>query len=467
MSTSFSAPPIIETTHFIERRNHLRQRVDGDILLLGNTELARNFPANHLPFRQDSSFWYYTGCTIPNAAWFASPAEDILFLPVQDPNDVLWHGEQESNDSIAKRLGFNHWLPRESLDQFIQKQDIEKIHSIAIADSEANRWLTNTLKSCFQFGKANGSIALIDEIIKQRRILAPEELQQLRWTAQITKNAHTSAMQATRIGGHEREVAAAFHYPIHRAGLSTAYHSIVTVDGEVLHNHAYRNPLADGDLLLLDGGAESPFGYATDVTRTWPVSGRFNDQQRRAYSAVLKAQQVSISMVRPGVRYRDIHMATCQVLAEFLVEEGLLKGNSTLLVEQGAHAMFFPHGVGHLLGLDVHDMENFGDCVAYAEGRTRSTQFGTAYLRMDLDLEPNMVVTIEPGFYVCPAIFQNKTLRERFQQQVNWEVLETWMDFGGIRIEDDIRCTEDKPENLTADIPKSIPDLENMIGQSA
>lgn len=467
MISSFSASPTIEHTHFIERRNHLRQQVDGNILLLGNTQKARNFPANHLPFRQDSSFWYYTGCTIPNAAWFTSDTEDILFLPAQESDDVLWHGEQESNDTITKRLGFNRWLPRESLDQFIQKQDIEKIHSIAIANTESNHWLSNMLGTPFCFGKTNGSDTLIDAIITQRRILSHQELEQLRWTAQVTKNAHTSAMQATRIGGHEREVAAAFHYPIHRAGLSTAYHSIVTVDGEVLHNHAYRNPLQDGDLLLLDGGAESPFGYATDVTRTWPVSGRFSDQQRRAYTAVLEAQQVSINMVRPGVRYRDIHMATCQVLAEFLVEEGLLKGKPTYLVEQGVHALFFPHGVGHLLGLDVHDMENFGDRVAYAEGRTRSTQFGTAYLRMDLDLESNMVVTIEPGFYVCPAIFQNKTLRERFQQQVDWEVLETWMDFGGIRIEDDIRCTEDEPENLTADIPKSIADLENIIGQSA
>ena len=212
-------------------------------------------------------------------------------------------------------------------------------------------------------------------------------------------------MAQTFINGHERDVAAAFHHPIQKAGLGTAYHSIVTVDGEILHNHAYKNTLQNGDLLLLDGGAESPYGYATDVTRTWPVSGQFSPEQYRAYQAVLQSQEQAIDMVRPGTRYRDIHMAVSLTLAEFLVDEQLLIGSPEDLVERGAHALFFPHGVGHLLGLDVHDMENFGDRAAYAEGRIRSTQFGTGYLRMDMDLEPNMVVTIEPGFYICPGLY--------------------------------------------------------------
>ena len=456
--------PVIPAIRFIERRRTLQSKLNAPILLMGNREQARNFPANPLPFRQDSSFWYFTGLNQPNAAWFSSATEDILFLETQHPSDILWHGPQESNDEIATRLGFDRWMPLASLDDFIAKQ--ESVHSIAIADLATNQWLSRTLRSTFVFGTHNGSEHLIDAIILMRRILDEDELTQLRWTAKVTDAAHQSAMRHTHVDGHERDVAAAFHYPIHKAGLTTAYHSIVTVDGEILHNHAYKNTLNDGDLLLLDGGAESPFGYATDVTRTWPVSGQFTPKQKSAYTAVLAAQKAAIDMVRGGVRYRDIHMDASTVLAEFLVSEKLLLGQPEDLVAQGAHALFFPHGIGHLLSLDVHDMENFGDRAAYASGRRRSTQFGTGYLRMDMDLEPNMVVTIEPGFYICPAIFADSTLQATFKDVVNWDVLEQWKDFGGIRIEDDIRCTDGDPENLTAMIPKEVDDISALIGKS-
>ena len=454
--------PVIPTTRFVHRRQQLQHMMNDSILLMGNREYPRNFPANHLPFRQDSTFWYYTGLNHPNAAWFSSPSEDILFLPTQHPSDVLWHGPHETNQEIAERLGFSSWKPRKSLHAFMQQYP--GVHSIAIADIETNQWLSKLLEMDITFGQHNGSERLIDSIIAMRRILDEDELQQLRWTARITEQAHRSAMQTTKIGGHELDVAAAFHHPIQKAGLETAYHSIVTVDGEILHNHAYKNQLKDGDLLLLDGGAESPFGYATDVTRTWPVSGKFSPKQHRAYQAVLRSQEHAIAMVCPGVRYRDVHMAASLTLTEFLVDEKLLIGNPEDLVTEGAHALFFPHGIGHLLSLDVHDMENFGDRAAYAKGRTRSLQFGTGYLRMDMDLEPNMVVTIEPGFYICPAIFADANLYATFKHVVNWDVLEHWKGFGGIRIEDDIRCTTNKPENLTAMIPKQIDELTSIVG---
>jgi len=455
--------PVIPVSRFIERRRTLQSKLNTPILLMGNREQPRNFPANPLPFRQDSTFWYFTGLNQPNAAWFSSPTEDILFLETQHPSDILWHGPQESNNEMSTRLGFDRWMPLAELDDFIAKQ--ESVHSIAIADLAINQWLSRTLQSTFVFGTHNGSDHLIDAIISMRRILDEDELTQLRWTAQVTDTAHQSAMKHTYVGGHERDVAAAFHYPIHKAGLATAYHSIVTVDGEILHNHAYKNTLRDGDLLLLDGGAESPFGYATDVTRTWPVSGQFTPKQKAAYTAVLSAQKAAIDMVRTGVRYRDIHMKASKVLTEFLVSEKLLLGQPEDLVSQGAHALFFPHGIGHLLSLDVHDMENFGDRAAYAPGRRRSTQFGTGYLRMDMDLEPNMVVTIEPGLYICPAIFADPTLHATFKNVVNWDVLEQWKGFGGIRIEDDIRCTNGDPENLTAMIPKEVDDISTLVGK--
>jgi Xaa-Pro aminopeptidase len=425
----------------------------------------RNFPANSLSFRQDSSFWYFSGCTVPGSVICILSEEHLLFLPEQDPDDELWHGHTLSNVEIGMNLGFTKVLNVTDLPQFIASLNAHNIQTIAIGNSDVNRWASKLVNTPLTFGTENGSKQLIRSIISMRRVLDNDEIEQLRWTSEITRLAHINAMRQTKVKGHEREIAAAFHYPILQAGLETAYHSIVTTRGEVLHNHLYTNSLKDGDLLLLDGGAESPNGYATDVTRTWPVNGRFNSRQSGAYEAVLQAQTKAISMVRPGARYLDIHTQSCLILAEYLFSEGLLKIPAEDAVEMGAHAIFFPHGLGHLLGLDVHDMENFGDIAAYASGRNRSQQFGTAYLRMDMDLIPNMVVMIEPGLYIVPAIIHNQRLQDTFKNAVNWSLAEQWIGFGGIRIEDDIRCTESEPENFSALIPKSIQDIESLVGQ--
>jgi Xaa-Pro aminopeptidase len=237
----------------------------------------------------------------------------------------------------------------------------------------------------------------------------------------------------------------------------------VTVRGEVLHNFNHVNTAQAGQLLLLDGGAEAQSGYATDVTRTWPVSGRFEARQLAAYEAVLASQLSGIEKVRSGTRYRDVHMQSALVLAQFLADEGLVKCSPEVAVEAGAHALFFPHGVGHLIGLDVHDMENFGDRASYPPGRARSSQFGTGYLRLDLDLEPGMVVTVEPGFYVVPAILEDPSLRAQFSDLVDFDKAEDWNGFGGIRIEDDVAVTADAPEVITGSIPKTVDDLLKAV----
>ena len=226
----------------------------------------------------------------------------------------------------------------------------------------------------------------------------------------------------------------------------------------------YENRLQAGQLLLLDGGAERPSGYGVDITRTWPVDGVYSGRQRAAYEAVLRAELEAIELCRVGTRYRDVHLHAARVLAEWLIEEGLLRGSLDGVMEQHAAAVFFPHGVGHLLGMDVHDLEQFGDTAAYAQGRERSPHFGTAYLRLDLDLEAGHLVTIEPGFYVVPAILQDTALRERLGDTVNWEAAADWLPFGGIRIEDDILVTEGAPEVLTHATPKTVAEVEALVG---
>jgi Xaa-Pro aminopeptidase len=245
--------------------------------------------------------------------------------------------------------------------------------------------------------------------------------------------------------------------------MTCAYNSIVTVHGEVLHNEQYHHALSPGDLLLADVGAEAPSGWASDITRTWPVSGRFAPAQRDMYEVVLAAHDACIAAAKPGVEYRDLHLLACHTLAAGLVELGLLKGDPASLVERDIHALFFPHGVGHLLGLDVHDMEDLGDVAGYGPGRQRSDRFGLKFLRLDRPLETNMVVTIEPGFYQVPALLDPARQSGEVDDAVNWERLDDFRSVRGIRIEDDVQITSTGCTVLTEALPTTPEDLEALV----
>jgi Xaa-Pro aminopeptidase len=270
-------------------------------------------------------------------------------------------------------------------------------------------------------------------------------------------------MKATRPGGLEAGVRAAMESELAARGMTVAYNSIVTVHGEVLHNNHYHHRLEANDLLLADVGAETPGGWAGDVTRTWPVSGRFSSTQREMYEVVLRAQQATIAAVKPGVRYRDLHLLAARHLTEGLVDLGILAGDPQELVADGVTALLFPHGVGHLLGLDVHDMEDLGDRAGYAPGRQRATEFGLRYLRLDRDLVAGMAVTIEPGLYVVPAILEDAELGRRAQGRLRRDRLAAFSDVRGIRIEDDVLVTATGAEVLTAAIPKTPAAVETAM----
>lgn len=448
---------------FARRRAALMARVGAPVLLVGNGIRKRNLPINGLPFRQDSTLLYFTGCTTPGAALLLTQDSETLFLPEPADDDALWHGEVHTLEDERVRWGVDAVAPLRALEGATAPL-ASRLMSLAVPDLGQTELASRLTGLSLRYGSDNGPDRLVDAIIELRRALGPEEVHELRRAGHVTEAAHRAAMAATRPGRHERHIAALFDAVIASAGLVNAYESIVTVRGEILHNFHKQHWMQAGQLLLLDGGAEAESGYATDVTRTWPVTGRFTDQQRDAYSAVLEAQRAAIRRVRPGVRYRDVHDAASLVLARFLKDQGLLTVDPESAVERGAHALFFPHGVGHLIGLDVHDLENFGDRAAYAPGRARSEQFGTAYLRLDRELDPGNTVTIEPGFYIVPAIFADPALMDRFRGMVDLEALEAWRGFGGVRIEDDVLVTEGEPEVLTAGIPKEIAELEALVG---
>ncbi|HHO50578.1 MAG TPA: M24 family metallopeptidase [Deltaproteobacteria bacterium] len=445
-----------------DRRRLLTDRLEGPILLLGNGARARNLPMNDLPFRQDSTFLYLTGCDRPGAAALLHEGRFTLFLPRPGDDDVLWHGPGPDLGALGARYGADAVRPASELEEALGA--IEAPRVLAVADEGRNRWISEQLGVPLAFGRHHGDPELVDAIIDLRRRKDPDEIAELRGAARITKLALERTMAATRPGSHERSLWTLFEAVLRIHGCGTGYDTILTQSGEILHSHHHDAPLEAGRLLLLDGGGElERSGYTVDITRTWPVSGAFTGRQRAAYGAVLEAQRAAIELCRPGVPYRQVHDASCRVLARFLVDEGLLVGDPDGVVEQGAHALFFPHGVGHHLGLDVHDLENFGDLPSYPRGKARDEAFGTANLRLDLPLQPGWVVTIEPGLYVVPAILGDHTLRDRFGDTVDHDTVASWIGFGGIRIEDDVWITDSDPELLTKVI-KDPGEIEALVG---
>jgi Xaa-Pro aminopeptidase len=334
-------------------------------------------------------------------------------------------------------------------------------------DYESALWLSELTGRDLQPGSGaeltGADERLAEAMIDLRLVHDSAAIDQLRQAAQVTERAHRAGMARARRAQREAGIRAAMEAEIMAAGFSTAYGSIVTVHGEILHNARHDGLLAEGELLLCDVGAETPEGFAGDVTRTWPVSGRFSGSQRAIYELVLTAQRAALASVKPGVRYRDVHRVAGGTLVDGLVALGILRGDAGELAADGAAALFFPHGVGHLLGLDVHDMEDLGDRAGYAPGRSRAATPAERYLRLDRDLIPGMAVTIEPGFYQIPRILADPAELGALAGALDREVLRRYADVRGIRIEDDVLVTATGCEVLTSGVPKSIEDVEHAV----
>ena len=463
--------------HFRRRRDQLLDNLDQPLLLMAGGNRARNYPDNPYPYRPDSNWLAFFAEAEPGGAALFDPADRSvrLFLPERTAAGALWHGAEPSFEEMRDKLGVTEVLAVEKLAEGVS--DLaggRAVDGVATADSYATETARAITGQDLAFADAE-KIARPDVIqaLGQLRVCKDaEEIAEMRKTAEVTREAHTAAMAHTRAGILEQELAGIVEGCFARHGCVPAYNTILSVRGEVLHNHSHHNVLADTDIVLLDGGAENPTGYCSDVTRSWPVSGTFSPEAREIYDIVLRAEVAAIEAVRPGVRYRDLHLTSAAVIAEGLVDMGLLKGNPDSLVEAGAHALFFPHGVGHLIGLDVHDMEAFGDAIAYPPGRQRSEQFGLGYLRLDIDLQPGMTFTIEPGIYFVPAILQDAEKRAQFAGQVDFDRAEKFANmhggrgFGGIRIEDDVLCTAEGHEVLTASTPKEREAVESLVGSA-
>lgn len=454
---------------FAARRRALLDRLTSPALIAAGLPQSRNYRANRYPFRASSHFLYFVGESIPGAALLFADGRTTLFLEPPDPSDALWHGPRPTLEDARAHHGVDAVLPLPEIDAALARvtgRGSRPVAALPASDAASAAWLSARLGRpvlpCGGDALEPGSPdeALAEAMIAARLRHDEAAVAQLRAAGQRSASAHLAGMRATRRARSEAEVGAAMLAELRRHGLGDAYGPIVTVHGEVLHNEAQVHALRPGDLLLADVGGEMPEGWAADITRTWPVSGEFSPSQRAVYDVVLAAQLAAIGAARKGTSYRKVHETAARAIVEGLRDLGVFRGDVDGLVERGAAAIFFPHGVGHLLGLDVHDMEDLGDRAGYAPGRTRSTRFGDCYLRLDRDLEPGMAVTIEPGFYQVPAILDDPAHVGAVGADLDRSALARYADVRGIRIEDDVLVTEGEPEVLTAAVPKDPAAIE-------
>ncbi|MCX6554546.1 MAG: aminopeptidase P family protein [Candidatus Aminicenantes bacterium] len=448
------------------RREKLCKKMrSGLLLFLGNNESPMNYPANTYHFRQDSSFLYFFGLSFPGLAAMIDIDEDrqTIFGNDLDLDDIIWMGPQPSLKSRCAKIGINETQPLAKLEEILKNAVRlgRKIHFLPPYRPENAMQLEKLLGIQHGAVKSYASPDLVRAVIALRSLKSREEIAEIERALSTTAAMYREAMAMTRPGIFERDIAGKMEGLALAGGGQMAFPAIVTVHGETLHNHYHGNLLKKGDLLLIDSGCETGSGYASDITRTIPVGGKFSSQQKAIYETVLDMQLTAIAMIKPGVSYRAIHLKTCDILVRHFKELGLMKGDVGAAVAAGAHALFFPHGLGHMMGLDVHDMEDLGENnVGYDEKTKRSEQFGLASLRLAKPLSPGYVLTVEPGIYFIPALIDQWQAGKKAASFIDYAAVEKFRKFGGMRIEDNVLVTARGARVLGKAIPKKIVDLE-------
>ena len=428
-----------------------------------------NYRANTYHFRQDSNFLYFFGLDQPGLAAVldVDAGEEIIFGDELTMEDVVWTGPLPTIAEQANRVGIAKTLPFNLLGDFMKKgvEQGRAVHFTPPYRHDNMILLSDMLDQPVAKLKENASETLIRAIVAQRSYKSAEEVAEMERAVNISGAMQVAVMKAAAVGKKEAELAGIAAGIATGMGGALAYGIIMTINGQVLHNHHHYNTLQSGQLLLGDHGAETHLHYAGDLTRTCPVDKKFTGRQRDIYNLVLDAEVSAIESLKPGLPYLDVHLAAARRMAEGLKSLGLMKGDLDEAVAQGAHALFFPHGLGHQIGLDVHDMEDLGeDFVGYSDEIKRSKLFGTAYLRLGRALEPGFVLTVEPGLYFIPELIDQWEAEGKFTDFINYGALKDWRSFGGIRIEDNVLVTEDGHRVLCKPVPKTVEEIEALRG---
>ena len=446
------------------RQALLKQMGGGRILLMGNHDVAYNYKGNtYAHSRQDSTFLYYFGLQHPGLAALldADTGEITLFGDDMTLEDVVWMGPHPTLAEMAEEVGVSRTAP---FGQLAGKLAGGGVHFLPPYRYRNMFLLQQWLGIAPEEQGAKASVPLIKAVVKQRSHKGPEEVAEMEKALVVTAEMHLAVMRGARPGVMEEKLAGKVEGIAASHGGYLAYPVILSIKGHILHNHDHSNALKTGDMLLGDFGAETAMRYAGDITRTFPVGGVFSQQQKDIYQIVLNAEMSAIEACRPGVRYRDVHLQAARNMAEGLKQLGLMKGDLDEAVAQGAHALFFPHGLGHMIGLDVHDMEDLGEqYVGYSDAVQRSKQFGTAYLRLARELEPGFVFTVEPGIYFIPELIDQWRSEKKFESFIDYGTVEAYRNFGGVRIEDNVLITENGHRVLGPPIPKRMEELEGLL----
>ena len=452
------------------RRHQLAAAVHkGIIVLPGNTESSMNYTDNHYPFRQDSSFLYYAGLDVPGLVLLidAENGSTILFGNELSIDDIVWTGPLPSVQEQAASAGITVTQPLSQLSKALQDAQSKKqpVHILAPYRGDTAiqlaEWLGVNTSSLNQFV----SKTLARAIIRQREIKETAELNEMHEAASISADMHIAGMELAAEGLYEYEIAARVESIALAGNGRLSYPIILSVNGQTLHNHYHGNRLSSGRMILCDAGAENNKHYAGDLTRTFPVAKTFSAQQKEIYEVVLNAMDHAINLLKPGITFREVHKQAATTIVAGLKNIGLITGDINEAVAAGAHTLFFPHGLGHMIGLDVHDMENLGeDLVGYSDSIKRSTEFGWKSLRLAKELKEGFVLTIEPGIYFIPELIEKWQSEKKLDQFINYKGLSSYLSFGGIRVEDNYHITVNGSGKLGKHLAKSVKEIEALRG---
>ncbi|MCD8292784.1 MAG: aminopeptidase P family protein [Prevotellaceae bacterium] len=450
---------------YVQRRAVLKKKVGSGVLLfLGNDEQGLNYEDNTFRYRQDSTFLYYFGLSAAGLSAIIDIDRDkeIIFGDELTIDDVVWMGVQPTLREKSDAVGVRETRPSNALADSLHRaiQRGQTIHYLPPYRPEHKLKLMDWLG--IPPSHQEGSVPFIRAVVAQRNVKTAEEIAEIEKACDVTADMHIAAMKMLRPGMYEYEVEAELRRVAAMQHCELGFASIATIDGQTLHNHGYNNRVKEGDLFLIDAGAELPSGYCGDMSSTFPASKQFTPRQRAVYEIQNAMHIESVKALRPGIPYMDVYELSARVMVEGLKDLGLMKGDAGDAVREGAHALFYPHGLGHMMGLDVHDMESLGEIWVGYDGEPKSTQFGRKSQRLAIPLQPGFVHTVEPGIYFIPELIDLWQGKNLFKDFINYDKVEAYRDFGGIRNEEDYLITETGARRLGKKIPLTPDEVEAL-----
>lgn len=456
---------MFSTDTYKNRRAALKRNVgSGLMLFFGNEECGMSYEDNTYHFKQDSSFLYFFGLDYAGLAAIIDVDEDreIIFGNELTIDDIVWMGTQPTLHEKAHRVGISEVRPTSELKDYLDAAASkgQEIHYLPVYRAEHRLKLQNLLG--IHPGTEQPSVPFIKGIVNLRNYKTAEEIIELEKACDVTADMHIEAIRTVKVGMHEYEVAAALEAVAQANGCRISFPTITTVNGQTLHNHYHGNLINEGDMVLIDAGAETEMGYCGDMSSTVCAGKTFTTRQKEVYDIQVASHLAAVNALKPGIPFKDVYELSCRVICEGMKSLGLMKGDPAEAVAAGAHAMFFPCGLGHMMGMDVHDMENLGEVWVGYDGQPKSTQFGRKSLRLARPLEPGFVLTIEPGIYFIPELIDLWKSENRFTDFICYDKLEPYRDFTGLRNEEDYLITETGARRLGKRIPLTTEEVEAL-----